>query len=146
LRGIFVVELLEGKAKKITRRSRSPLQVKKYGMWRPKLIKLRPKDHFHVGSYLAVASADVESAGNVKYLYLLSVYTDSVSPIYYVTSEINETDAGESCSLCTFGKDGYINHGSSHEWADYDAFVAEAIRLVAEKFSIPESELPCLSS
>jgi hypothetical protein len=111
-------------------------------MYRPDIRNLTVKKRFQIGPYSASIVTDVQSIGSVQYLYLLFLYSDSDLPIYYVSSEINEMGTGGSHFLCAFEQEGHVNYGSSDKWADYHEFVTQAIKLVGQKYGIPESELP----
>jgi hypothetical protein len=74
----------------------------------------------------------------VKFEYLLVILDNAKQePVYFVSSEVNEMAAllgGGSHALCVFDGDGHANMGFSDDWADENAFLAEAGRLARERF------------
>lgn len=80
----------------------------------------------------------IESAGAVKYAFLLGVFEDATKqPVYFIASEVNTPAAtlgGGSHYLGIFDEAGHANLGSSDDWGDPKKFFPKALEMARAQF------------
>jgi hypothetical protein len=110
----------------------------------PFIKSAKPRKRFRIGNHSAALWVDIESAGNVKYKYILAVFDEKGQPCYFVASEVNQMAnimGKGSHFLGLFPGDGHTNCGASDEWSDEVKFTEVALRIVGEKFKVPIGEI-----
>jgi len=84
---------------------------------------------------------NIKATGSVQYTYLVGVFDNAEqNPVYFVAAEVNQMAAvlgGGSHALGVFDESGHATLGFSDDWGDPRKFFPEALRLVAERFSVP---------
>ena len=91
-------------------------------------------------AHTALLFDGIESAGLVKYAFLVLVFDDQTrQPVCFVASEENAGAAfgGGSHVLGLFPGDGHMNLGSSDDWADAAKFFPKAIAVAAGQLGLP---------
>lgn len=109
------------------------------GMYRPLIRGGKPLRRYRLGPYQAVLAGDIESLGQVRYLYILDFVKDGKhEPDLYVAAEVDTLSflGGGSHVLGVFDAKGHHNHGVSDDWANLDRFAAEALRLGARYLGV----------
>lgn len=102
------------------------------------------KKMFQSGKYVIVLLGNFIAADSVKYRYIMAVLDEARLPCFIVSSEVNSLArirGGGSHFLCIFDGEGHLNFGGSDDWGDEAKFVAEAMRIVREKF-VPDADPP----
>ena len=92
-----------------------------------------------MGDYRAELMTDVRSAASVEYTHLLSVFGSDGEPVYFVAAEVNsmaEHFGGGSHYMGVFDGEGHASLEDKDEWADLDAFAAEADRVAREYLGV----------
>jgi hypothetical protein len=103
-------------------------------MYAPVVKSAKPLAHLTIGKHEATLFGEIESAGMIKYLYVLAVYAPGANqPCLFVASEENALKSPGSGShfLGVFSEAGHANHGASNDWADLAKFQNEAVRLAS---------------
>ena len=112
-------------------------------MYRPAIQEAEPLREFHFPEYEAVLLGDIQSAGLIKYEYVLQVIHKATRmPCLYVAAEENEMAnvlGGGSHFLCVFQGGDHRNYGDSDDWADVDKFATRALQLASETLGTPVS-------
>ena len=107
-------------------------------MYAPAIQSAEPKGRFQLGGgHSAIFLGDIVSAGPIEYRFVLVVFNGSKEPCYFVASEMNSLAkgfGGGSHFLCVFEGEMHRNLSDSDDWADEGMFLAEALRMVREKF------------
>ncbi|MDX1628949.1 MAG: hypothetical protein R3345_09645, partial [Fulvivirga sp.] len=107
----------------------------------PKVTSARPKYRFNLGKYKAILFDNIESAGKVQYLYIMTLFDTQDRPIYHVTSEINQhPKTGRTYFLGIFDGEKHMNMGASDQWADEEAFAQKAFSILQEKFPAQKTQ------
>lgn len=90
--------------------------------------------------HVAILTGNIKSAGQIQYLYLLTVFERATEqPIYIVASEVNgmrDAFGGGSHFLGVFDGRGHLNLGDSDDWADVGLFMKKALALAAARVGL----------
>lgn len=101
-------------------------------MQAPRITTAIPKQRYQLGDYQAVVLGEIESPDPARYHYILALVPAGESkPGFYVTCEKNPRSraAEGSHRLRVISAAFSEEMGSSDEWADVDAFAAQALAL-----------------
>lgn len=109
----------------------------------------------HFERHLGTLLDNVESQGDIEYLYLLSVAAkESTTPVLIVSAETSESTrmamqmlGGEVVPmLCAFAGNGHHNYGSLRNCPDVAAFEERAVAVVEERLheKRTDPEIPLL--
>jgi hypothetical protein len=106
-------------------------------MYRPAILSAKTVSVVPVGEYSAELLTDVESAGLIRYGYVMKFCDPVGHPCFYVAAEENEMCqelGGGSHFLCSYLGGTHRNHGSSNEWTDIDRFTQQALKMFRQEF------------
>ena len=104
-------------------------------MYRPSILAAETLSVVPLGEYTATLLTDVESAGLIRYGYVMEFRDQQGHPCFYVAAEENElAEMGGSHFLCSYLGGTHRNHGCSNDWTDRRRFVREAFALFRQEF------------
>lgn len=112
-------------------------------MQAPRITTAIPKQRYRLGDYQAVVLGDIESPDPARYRYILALVRDGESkPGFFVTCEKNPRSraAGGSHRLRVVSEAFSEEMGSSDDWAEVDAFAAQALALAAQVLGLGDRQ------
>lgn len=105
-------------------------------MHKPGIQTAIPKRRYRLGEFTVTVLGEVDSSDEIDYRYIAAVIQgQDPEPGIYLTAE---QDAGGSYVMRLVMRDGAELIGNSEQWGELDAFVDEALKVVAQVLSLAD--------
>jgi len=105
-------------------------------MHKPGIHTAIPKRRYRLGEFTVTVLGEVDSSDEIDYRYIAAVIQgQDPEPGIYLTAE---RDAGGSYGMRLVMRDGAEVIGNSEQWGELDAFVDEALKVVAQVLSLAD--------
>ncbi|NHJ40056.1 MAG: tetratricopeptide repeat protein [Asgard group archaeon] len=112
----------------------------------PSIVAASLKKQLAIENYSVTIIGDIQSAGTIKYKFILMLYEgDSLEPSYYLSLEENNLFldlGGNQFFLCAFDKGNHLNFGGFEAEATIYNFTKVALEKIAFRFNIPMDKMP----
>jgi hypothetical protein len=110
---------------------------------RPDIKTAIPRRRYKLGEFTVVVLAEIDSAGDVAYQYILAVVRDGdAQPGLYITAEKPSTGetTRHALSMHVIMRDGSDVLGTSERWAELDVFVADGLEAVMRILDLQDEQ------